>query len=389
MGGCAASPTPPSGDAPAKKVKDILGEIDTIHWVDSTAALCWIKNDRAWKQYVRNRVMEIRSLTSIESWRFCPGTENPADLPSRGLEAKELVSNEAWWVGPKFLRQSPDTWPNNPMAQGSDITEDASLEMVKRQPVVSHSLTANEYTLEDDDIGNVMDIERYGSLRRLLRVTAYVLRFIRNARIKHDNRQGRDTNELTGRDISEAETSWIKSVQRTAFPKEYAILVKKIKHLPNTNNMIQFGLFCDEFGVIRCKGRLNNSPLSSGCKNPILMPSKSPFVELLVVNVHNSVKHGGVRSTLTTMRERFWILRGRASVKKVLNKCLVCARHEGIPYKQPPSPDLPGGRVTDDPPFTHTGLDFAGPLYAVRRQRDVNVNVQEASTEKHYVLLFS
>ena len=28
-----------------KKVKDIL--IDTIHWVDSTAALCWIKNDRA------------------------------------------------------------------------------------------------------------------------------------------------------------------------------------------------------------------------------------------------------------------------------------------------------------------------------------------------------
>ena len=107
------------------------------------------------------------------------------------------------------------------------------------------------------------------------------------------------------------------------------------------------------------------------------------------MNVHNSVKHGGVRSTLTTMRERFWILRGRASVKKVLNKCLVCARHEGIPYKQPPSPDLPGGRVTDDPPFTHTGLDFAGPLYAVRRQRNVNVNVQEASTEKHYVLLFT
>jgi hypothetical protein len=60
-----------------KKFKDILREIDTIHWVDSTAVLCWIKNDQAWKQYVRNRVMEIRSLTSIESWRFCPGTQNP------------------------------------------------------------------------------------------------------------------------------------------------------------------------------------------------------------------------------------------------------------------------------------------------------------------------
>ena len=59
------------------------------------------------------------------------------------------------------------------MAQGRDITEDASLEMVKRQPVVTHSLTANEHTSEDD--------ERYSSLRQLLRVTAYVI-FIRHAR---------------------------------------------------------------------------------------------------------------------------------------------------------------------------------------------------------------
>ena len=146
-----------------KKVKDILGDIDTVHWVDSTAALCWIKNDRAWRQYVRNRVMEIRSLTSIESWRFCPGIENPADLPSRGLEAKELVSNETWWNGPKFLHHSPDTWPNNAMAQGSAITDDAALEMAKRQPVVIHSLTANEATLEDNDIGNIIDVERYSS----------------------------------------------------------------------------------------------------------------------------------------------------------------------------------------------------------------------------------
>ena len=129
-----------------KKVKDILGDIDTVHWIDSTSALCWIKNDRAWRQYVQNRVMEIRSLTSIESWCFCPGIENPADLPSRGLEAKELASNETWWTGPKLLHHSPDTWPNNAMVQGSAITDDAAVEMAKRQPVVIHSLTANEAT---------------------------------------------------------------------------------------------------------------------------------------------------------------------------------------------------------------------------------------------------
>ncbi len=80
--------------------------------------------------------MEIQSLTSIESWHFCPGIQNPADLPSRGLEAKQLVSNETWWNGPEFLHHSPDTWPNNAMAQGSAITDDAALEMAKGQSVI-------------------------------------------------------------------------------------------------------------------------------------------------------------------------------------------------------------------------------------------------------------
>lgn len=53
-------------------------------------ALCWIKNDRIWKQYVQHRVEEIRSLTTREEWGHCPGDTNPADLPSRGLSANDL-----------------------------------------------------------------------------------------------------------------------------------------------------------------------------------------------------------------------------------------------------------------------------------------------------------
>ena len=153
--------------------------------------------------------------------------------------------------------------------------------------------------------------------------------------------------------------------------------------------MSQFGLFCDESSVIRCKGRINNSPLPNNCNNPVFMPSKNHLVELLILNVRNSTEHSGIRSRSTTIRERFWVLRGRESVKKVLNKCLVCARYEGTPFKAPPSPDLPAVRVADDPPFTHTGLDFAGPLYVVNRQRDRSSSAQETNSEKHYVLLFT
>ena len=152
--------------------------------------------------------------------------------------------------------------------------------------------------------------------------------------------------------------------------------------------MTQFGLFLDEKGIIRCKGRINISPLPVDCKNPIFLPSKNYLVKLLIERVHNDLKHDGVRSTLTTIRERFWILRGRESVKRVLNECLICARYEHAAFKTHPTPDLPEIRVAEDPPFTHTGLDFVGPVYVVDRAKTKGAGAEESAPEKH-VLLFA
>ena len=45
-------------------------------------------------------------------------------------------------------------------------------------------------------------------------------------------------------------------------------------------------------------------------------------------------------------------------------------------------PDLPDERVSDDPPFTHTGIDFAGPLYTSEK----GANEEDSKT---YVCLFT
>jgi hypothetical protein len=47
--------------------------VQEFYWVDSTATLCWIRNERLWKQYIQNRVTEIRKLSSPEMWHFYPG----------------------------------------------------------------------------------------------------------------------------------------------------------------------------------------------------------------------------------------------------------------------------------------------------------------------------
>lgn len=126
----------------------------------------------------------------------------------------------------------------------------------------------------------------------------------------------------------------------------------------------QLTLFEDEEGILRCRGRLDkaaNLPYST--KHPILLPSNHPLTDLYINQAHARVYHNGIKETLTEVRSRFWIIRGRSAVKKIINECCTCRRHEGKPYSAPPPPPLPGYRVSESPPFSSTGIDFAGPLY--------------------------
>ena len=50
-------------------------------------------------------------------------------------------------------------------------------------------------------------------------------------------------------------------------------------------------------------------------------------------------------------------------MKLIIHQCTTCRKFEGRPYLAPPPPPLPRFRVKEEPPFTYTGVDFAGPLY--------------------------
>ncbi len=87
-----------------KNALQLPEDVEIFYWIDSMTVLYWIKNKKQWKQYVMSRVTEIRKSTSPEMWRHCPGVQNPADLPSRGMNASELVNERRWWKGPSFYR---------------------------------------------------------------------------------------------------------------------------------------------------------------------------------------------------------------------------------------------------------------------------------------------
>ena len=141
------------------------------------------------------------------------------------------------------------------------------------------------------------------------------------------------------------------------------------------------GLYLDEKQVVRCKGRLNNSTLPSEAKRPILLPKEGVFVRLLIKNIHVRNLHSGVRDTLVCLREKYWVIKGWQMVRSVVKLCVLCKKHEGHPYNTVLPPDLPSSRVSEDPPFSHVGLDFAGPLFAKDKSTQTEVKV--------YVYLFT
>ena len=164
--------------------------------------------------------------------------------------------------------------------------------------------------------------------------------------------------QLCADEINHTKTYWVWTIQANWFSSEIQFLRNGNQSKPR--RVEQFTLFLNEKQILRCRVRINNSSLPPTSKNWILLPSSHPYVDLLIHHTHERVKHSAVTNTLTTLRESFWILKGRQAVKRVLKRCVTCQKLEGLPSSSYSSPDLPGLRVSDDPPFTHTGLDFAG-----------------------------
>ncbi|GBN27323.1 hypothetical protein AVEN_190523-1 [Araneus ventricosus] len=65
---------------------------------------------------------------------------------------------------------------------------------------------------------------------------------------------------------------------------------------------------------------------------------------------------------LNILREHYWILNTRKTVRSVLSKCVICLRHAKRDVTTP-SASLPENRIKDVAAFGIIGFDLAGPLY--------------------------
>ena len=320
----------------AKSLQPTLSQMRIRCYTDSQIALYWIcGTNREWKPFVRNRVNEIRRNVHPGSWSHCPGVSNPADLPSRGLTVLELTVNRLWRQGPDWLNSDLLWVEPEPCVS---MPEECAVEL--KATALSSIVTSESL----GSIGNLMTCDKYSTLPKLLRVTAYVVRAAR--RFKGTREDVSPT--LTSEELVHAEMLWIRSAQQQL--------------AGDKSQQKRFNLFIDDQRIWRCGGRLANAEVPVAVKYPILLSRHHPLTTLVVQEAHKRVHHNGVKETLTEVRQKFWIPKGRSVVRYLIHHCVLCRRFEGAPCKGPPPPPLPVFRLKEEPAFSYSGVDFAGPL---------------------------
>ena len=163
----------------AQNIHKVITVDRTIFWTDSENVWYWVRNQsREVKPFVANRVGEIQRTTSPEQWRHVPGTINPADLPARGLSATALAESKVWLEGPAFLKDDESTWPAAPPPR--DNTK--QIEDCERRTVTRTHMTKSHASA-------VINPNKFSSLKRLVRVTGWVQRFLTNCRLLMNSRR--------------------------------------------------------------------------------------------------------------------------------------------------------------------------------------------------------
>ncbi|XP_077967683.1 uncharacterized protein LOC144421945 [Styela clava] len=113
---------------------------------------------------------------------------------------------------------------------------------------------------------------------------------------------------------------------------------------------------------MRMRGRLEKSDLPEQQKNPIILPPHHHVTKLIIDMHHRNTGHTGTLHVLSSVRERYWMLRGQSAVGKVIRECIPCRERSARTGEQWMA-DLPSCRVfLGKKPFESTFVDYLGPI---------------------------
>ncbi|XP_053686701.1 uncharacterized protein LOC128736247 [Sabethes cyaneus] len=300
-------------------------------WTDSTTVLCWLRSDsRRYHQFVAFR-------------------KNVADVATKWKDGPSFDPNHPWYNAPEFVYQAQDQWPSEP------LQSQAETETELRAVFLFHGTVPYE----------LLEMSRFSKWNRLLRATAYVLRAVR----RFKGEKPVKPNHLTQGELYNAENLIWRQVQAGTYPDEYANLRRNLANpaspsqIPKNSPLYRLSVFLDERGVVRMNSRISTAPsVPYDMQFPIVLPRKHPAIRLLTEDYHRRFLHSNGETVCNEMRQRFLVPGLRILIRQVAKQCVTCRVRKAVPAP-PMMSALPKVRVTGMVrPFTHTGVDYLGPI---------------------------
>lgn len=338
-----------------------------------------------------NRVQIIRTISSPDQWRYVESCNNPADLATRGLHARDLADSE-WINGPEFLRNNSEV----PISRTELVT--LSLEDPEvRKEVKSCTTSVKPQESSTLGVGRFKRFSSWSSLRHGIAVLILKGRLIKRRNTDIKDPRPKAEQRLSPKVLNQATITIIKAVQREAFKEEFGAIthvtpekdndrigVKARKKMLKKSSLYRLDPYVDNVGILRVGGHLRQSNLSFKEKHPVLLPKKHHLSKLLLQHYHEEVHQQGRQNTHGALRNAgYWLVGGHAAVASLIGQCVTCKKLRG-PMLEQQMADLPPDRAEVGPPFTNVGFDVFGPWTVQTRKTRGGV-----ANAKRWGLVFS
>ena len=156
-------------------------------------------------------------------------------------------------------------------------------------------------SVPEDDQQWRLDPRLFSSWTKLIRVQAWVRRFVDNCRSSN-----RESEELKAEEI-----------ENTAIPDKYLALQRQ-RELPKKSKLLGLQPWLDEECQMRCDGRLKYAEfLPQHASFPKILPRKDCVTKLFVKHYHEKYNHAGeTNELLAALSTRFWIISGREEIRE-------------------------------------------------------------------------
>lgn len=179
-------------------------------------------------------------------------------------------------------------------------------------------------TLTEDSYDPDYLLRKFSSLKKLLRVTALLLRFAKLTSVRDKPRQTMP--EALRPDQINTALHRLIQVEQQRFLHDEIEALQRHKQLSRKSLLRSLNPSLNSSGLLCNGARPDQLPIPDNEKHPPILPKESQRAKLLIDQGHRDVLHKGALQTFSYLQRQVWIIRSRNLVKRFIRGCTICSR---------------------------------------------------------------